>query len=363
MNDRLTRAKVKLLLDHPFFGTLVLYPDWIEDNKISTFGTDGQAIYYNKDFTATLDDDELIGIIIHEVLHCALEHFARQGTREKDRWNLATDYATNDIIIQSGLVLPKNCYYNEDYTNKTAEEIYELLEKKAQYLPFDVHLEGKEGAPKGHKIEKKDWRVIVAQAYAVCKSRGDLPAGLVRAIDELFEPSMDWATLLRIYVTSALKSEYAWYPPNKRHIHNGVYLPSVTGSSIGTVVAGIDTSGSISQKDLTQFLSELVGICETFEDYEIYVLLCDAEVQDETILTPYDKDYRKIKMRGGGGTDFRPVFDRVYEKSINPSILIYFTDLDGMFPNTAPPYDVIWVTKGDSKAPFGITIKFKEVEK
>jgi len=153
------------------------------------------------------------------------------------------------------------------------------------------------------------------------------------------------------------KSDYSWSPPNRRYIHAGLYLPSCRTSDIGTVVVAVDTSGSISQDAINRVAAELSSIVIDFRA-ESYVLYCDSKIQGiEHFL---DGDFPdKLNPKGGGGTSFVPVFEWIDRESINPSFLIYFTDLCGDFPESGPMYPVLWITEGQAlkEVPFGEVIE------
>ncbi len=123
------------------------------------------------------------------------------------------------------------------------------------------------------------------------------------------------------------------------------------------VVVAIDTSGSIEGKQLSSFVSEVIAISRIAPNVEGYVLTCDAAVHD---VIPFDSfSTSTFKPRGGGGTDFRPVFAWVEAAGVEPAVLVYLTDGDGLFPDTQPPYPVVWVIDGESSAgiPFGEVVQ------
>src|SRR5215472_1788128 len=105
---RILKARTTLLLDHPFFGTLLFRLGARPCSSIETMATDGRSLFYNPEFVDTLNAAELAGVLAHEVLHPALQHHTRRGDRDQPRWNIACDYAINPILIDAGLTLPKD---------------------------------------------------------------------------------------------------------------------------------------------------------------------------------------------------------------------------------------------------------------
>jgi predicted metal-dependent peptidase len=135
-------------------------------------------------------------------------------------------------------------------------------------------------------------------------------------------------------------------------------MPSYTGFNAGHIVVAVDTSGSISEKELTVFLSELQQILDMSKPIRCTVLAIDADVHDVTELMPDDSLIDNMPpLKGGGGTSFVPAFEWCTREGIEPATLIYFTDMYGSFPGEVPEYPVIWCSTSKSRpAPFGETI-------
>ena len=125
-----SNARAQLVLQHPFFATLALYLEPVA-GKTETAATDGYHIYYNQAWLEELKEkygvSTVAAIIAHEVMHCALNHITRCGTRDKTLWNIAADYATNLILHEAGFRLPHDALLDPKYKNMSAEQIYEQL--------------------------------------------------------------------------------------------------------------------------------------------------------------------------------------------------------------------------------------------
>jgi predicted metal-dependent peptidase len=188
-------------------------------------------------------------------------------------------------------------------------------------------------------------------------SCGREPANLARPLRENRQSKQDWRALLREFVAATSPCDYRWTPPNRRFIASGLYLPSVERAGVGTIVVAVDTSGSIGEEELEQFAGEINAISDEAKPAAIHIVYCDAVVQSIQQFGPSEPV--ELEPRGGGGTDFRPVFEWVEANQIAPACLIYLTDLCCRSYPQAPEYPVLWVTDSRRTAPFGETIRIK----
>src|SRR5690242_20345889 len=118
---RVQIARSTLLLDQPFFGVLALGLELTEDATCKTAWTNGQSLGFSPAFVDTLTDDELKGLIAHEVMHCACGHPWRRDARDHTRWNEAADYAINAVLRDAGFALPSGALLDASYDGKWAE--------------------------------------------------------------------------------------------------------------------------------------------------------------------------------------------------------------------------------------------------
>ena len=205
--------------------------------------------------------------------------------------------------------------------------------------------------------EADPWRLHLAQAASQARRMGDLPAGLKRVVDALLGPRLDWRQLLARFIQAAARADFSWTPPNRRYLHQGLYLPAMRSDDLSEVVVALDTSGSISTEELQGFGTELSAIMETCAA-TVHLLSCDARVARAETLGRQDLPLR-LEPPGGGGTDFRPAFEWVAQQGISPLCMIYFTDMAcNRFP-PEPPYPVLWVCVGreGTTPPFGEIIR------
>jgi predicted metal-dependent peptidase len=376
------RAKVRLLIAFPFYSSLLLHLNERPTEEIPTLAVDGTNLFYNPSYIESLTREELMSAMCHETLHLALLHLKRVGSRERDRWNHATDYAINALIKQDNMPIKDEWLHDRQYYNKSAEVIYEELpegtgkggtvgENGGTQDDHSVWEDGlgdddaQDGDGQGQaqgqaKFDPAMWKNRVAQAATAARIRGLMPAHMESFVNDLLHPVLDWRVLLRDFIQTAVKSNYRLFPPNKRFIHIPMYLPSMYGEEVEIAVA-IDTSGSVSDEELQTFVSEVRGVTEQFEGFRIHIIQCDAEVNNYALLTAYEGEIPN-KIYGRGGTRFEPPFEYAEEHDLQFSCLIYFTDGYGSFPEE-PMYPTLWVMTSDVEAPFGMTIKYQRETK
>lgn len=216
------------------------------------------------------------------------------------------------------------------------------------------HTTEEEEAGSEGELDEADWQRALVQAATIARGQGKLPGNMKRLIDQMAQPRVDWRSTLRRFVQEVARSDYSFARPNARYVRHGLYLPALHSHEVGVIAVGIDTSGSIDNVLLSQFAAELRAIQDEVKPKEIRVLYCDATIQGEEVFRADDEV--RLTAHGGGGTDFRPVFDRVqHEWDEEPVALIYMTDLWGTFPEHEPPFPTLWVTPFETRqtVPFG----------
>lgn len=368
--QKMTKSRANLVMMQPFFGALALRLKVVEDPAIQTASCDGSTLAFNPKFVNELTVSQCTGLIAHEVMHAALMHHTRRGDRSPKRWNVACDHAVNNILKKSGFDLPSGRYADPAYDGASAEHIYTLLPEDQN----DNNGDGGSGGgnensdPGGdggvqdspnsqnngasasqQNAEETEWKVAVAQAAHVAKQAGRLPAGMERLIEELLEPQLPWRSILRRFMTERANDDFSWKRGNRRFVAQGLYLPSRESEGSGEMVVVIDTSGSIGQKELTEFGNEIKGIVEDVRPSKTYVMYCDASVAHVDEFKPEDK--LEFAAHGGGGTDFRPPFEWLEERHIQPKALVYLTDGYGPFPEEPASFPTMWVINNDRVSP------------
>jgi predicted metal-dependent peptidase len=370
--SNLDKAKTYLVSHEPFFATLMLsmpMREAITDEEkamVPSMGTNGEELMFNREFVDSLDVQELVGVLAHEVMHVALMHPWRCGARDKQLWNMAGDFAINNILDENGFTLPRDGCHDKKYAGMSSEEIYRELLKKIQKqgrqkvvgdgggaLGGDLHdPPSAEKGPSELAESENMARVMIGKAVATAKNMGKLPGSLAKHVDESLEKPSDWASELRRFMTEPLKDNQSWQRQQRRFVHQGIYLPAMYSQGMGRVAVIVDTSGSVYDRT-GEFISEVQSICEDCKPKEIIVIQVDATVQDVQIYEPGEDIV--CKVQGGGGTDLRTGFTWLKKQGIDPVVMVVFTDMETPFPEgkDIPDYPVTWVSTENHKQPFG----------
>jgi predicted metal-dependent peptidase len=387
VRDRLTKARVKMLLKHPFWGNLATRMKLVEASDwCATAATDGRHFYYNTDFIKKLDDDELVFLFGHEVGHCVYNHIGRRGDRNPQVWNMAGDYLINDMLVENNVgkrITAVDILLDPKYRGMTADEIYDELMANAVEIKMtlDMHLDGEgndtnsegkgsDGKSKssGVKIDPETAKKIqdeikeaVLQA-AQAAGAGNVPAGIKRLIQKFTAPKMRWQDLLRIQLESSLKNNYSFMRPSRKSWHTGAVLPGMLPAEHLDVAIAIDTSGSISDDMIRDFLSEVKGMMDMYTTYSIHVFSFDTEVYNPmTFSDDNGEDIADYDAQGGGGTDFDACFRYMKDNDITPKQFIMFTDGYPFNSWGDENYcDSLFVIHGNDQieAPFGVTAHY-----
>jgi predicted metal-dependent peptidase len=199
------------------------------------------------------------------------------------------------------------------------------------------------------------WQQRLAGAAQQAQQAGKLGGTIARMVDHLLQPQLPWRMLLARYMTATARDDFSFMRPSRRE--GDAILPSLRSSQID-LVAAVDTSGSIKADEIDEFLSE-IGAIKGQMRARVLVLPCDSAVAEGApwIFEPWEEITLPGRVTGGGGTDFRPVFQWLDDQGTRPDLLVYFTDAQGPFPHQAPNFPVIWLVKGNEKTPWGQRIQ------
>jgi predicted metal-dependent peptidase len=394
VREKLVTARVGLLLRASFFGNLATRLKLVNaDEWCSTAATDGRHFYYNTRFIELLKPKEIEFLFGHEVLHCVYDHFGRRGDRDPMLFNVANDYCVNADLKKHRVgefITSVPCLYDSKFENKSSEEIYDILYENAEKINLsdlidkllDDHLDGDDGEDGGggsgdekegkgrprlsaeerQKIKDEIKEAMLAAAQA--SDAGSIPLGVKRLIQDLTDPKMNWRELLRMQLESTIKSDYTWMRPSRRGWDMDAVLPGMNRTDAIDIAIYIDMSGSISEAQGKDFLSEVKGIMESFESYKIHVACFDTEVYN---LQQYNSEnldtIEDYELAGGGGTDFDSIFRHLKDEQIEPKRLVVFTDGYPCGSWGDPNYcDTVWIIHGDRNPnpPFGTFALYEE---
>ena len=371
MVNLVTKARSVLVLEAFFWASLVLRLELKEDSTCQTMWTDGKTLGYNLLWTKSITSRKRIGVLAHEACHVMMLHHLRRNGRDPKKWNIACDYAVN-CIVRKIFELPDGALYDSKFEDMSAEEIFSILFGKDKGNDSDddskrgkgktadedddsgdpgecgeirdaKNDDGSEMSNADKKQAEADWKVNIAQAKAQAEKMGQgLGQGLERMIDEILTPTLGADVLMDNFVSEVTYDEYSFKKADRRFIEHNIHLPSLYRERLDTIALAIDTSGSVNQRALNETTANLKHIIET-TGAECYIIHCDSRIHK--IEHYEDGEFPdEVVPVGGGGTDFRPVFDFIEEEAIDPACLLYFTDLYGTFPDEEPLYPVLWIT-------------------
>lgn len=394
VREKLITARIALLLKAPFFGNLATRMQLVNaDDWCPTAATDGRKFYYNTEFIEKLPAKQLEFLVGHEVLHAVYDHMGRRGDRDPMIFNVANDFAVNSDLIDQKVgerinVVPM--LYDPKYRGMSSEEIYDDLMKNAKKISLDQlveqlldeHLDGSgsdgddddedgdkkgKGRPQLTDEEKQQIRDEIREAVlnaAQQAGAGNLPAGVKRLIKDLTEPVIDWRTLLEQQIQSTIKSDFTWMKPSRRGWHMDAIMPGMLPGTQIDICVAIDTSGSISERDIKDFMAEIKGIMEAYDEYKIHVWCFDTDVYNPQVFTSENlEDITAYEPAGGGGTDFMVNYQWMKDNDIEPKKFVMFTDGMPFGEWGDEQYcDVCWIIKGNPgcEPPFGVWAHYEE---
>lgn len=423
--ERISQARTKLVARLPFFGHLALKlrprlckeGDAVDTAAVAPDGT----LVVNEKFLDTLSDTELCFVLAHEVMHPAMLYFERMSTRIPKLWNVAHDFAINLLIKQmsdANIKVLDSALQDDKYRDWSAEEIYDDILKDAVMVQIcqdgqgQGQGQGQQGQGQGQGKQKPgkgqgggrnplndplfgdarpdlaesddgkkaaqgdkgaanrintDWKISIvaaAQKHEKQKGRGSLPSGLMRLIEEFTDPKVDWREQLAKWVgENGRRQDYTYAKPSRRSESVGQYLPSLKKYGVSDITVFVDTSGSIGDTQLKEGLAEIQGVCDDL-GIGVRALVIDADVHDDVKVE--DAYELQQKLSGGGGSDFRPGFERLQEEGYE-GVVIAFTDGDIAIPMDKPEClkGVLWCVYEGCKSPtdrWGETIEIPRDE-
>lgn len=394
------------MLEHPYFGTIASSLKLERSDAVEAFLSDGDRLQYNEGYFEDAEVEDVEFALANGAMHSVLKHQKRAGERHGKLWQLATDFAVNSMLLRNGLSLPDRAHYQTRFEGMYAEEVYEILRSEivdgesddAEEQIRDMeseesdheskeHIEqeksrelrnnyrndhedtDRQKPPEDHRKEEEPEsemdpeeeermaREFLEQLFDKMKHQNTLPKDLKLLVPEYFSHRIGWREILYRYIADHAKSSFSFMPPNMKYLYRGIYLPSLSSDLLRIVVA-IDSSGSIDEALLSTFLGELQSITQQYPNYEIDLITADMKVQSHEVYLP--GELLNYEIKGRGGTDFRPVFEFIDRFIDYPTLLLYFTDGMGHYPENAPPYDLLWIMPEEREVPFGEVVVLQE---
>ena len=407
---RLLVARMRILCNHGFYGLLLMHMIYSIDEGCETAYTDGERIAFSPTFLDDLSDNELDFVMMHEILHVVLQHCLRGEDKDNERYNIAADIVINSTIMHenddkaSSITLSK---YGESMHIApdgkegylyTAEEVYVMLQNKQKNSDSGNKKSkkaGNVGSKKGRaeKVQQsrknmdkpvaKRWddhsqwgkfeedsklRDVWVKNFAECceaikvrdasNYRGTLPIFAQRMLEKLKKPQTDWRTILNDFIQEEI-CDYSFSPPDRRFQDSPFFLPDFNemgkNDNISDILFFIDTSGSISDDDMTTAYSEIKGAIDQYDGkLQGWLGFFDAAIIEPKPFSSFE-EFIVIKPAGGGGTDFQIIFEYVnqYMKEKKPNCIIILTDGYAPFPKEELANDipVLWLINNQNVTP------------
>ena len=422
VEKKLSKVVNVAITDFPFFAVFLMQLQ-LEENDLNganqTMCTNGNKIMFNSGFINKLTFEELCFVELHEVMHVALGHLWRRGTREPQLWNIATDYAVNAILKEVGdaytnaqkrkgsqfirsIKLPKDCLFDEAFIGKSAEEIYNILKDEQKKQKNKGSGKGKGNgsgdgsssyshngetiqSPKNHESwseedKKSDahkrqqqvkWDGNLLSAAEQLKSQGINPGGFARNLAKIKEPQKNWRALLQEFIQEEF-NDYSLTPPDKRFADSDFFLFDFndTIEVVNDILFFVDTSGSMDEADINMCFTEIQGAINQFNNHlHGKLFFFDANVAEKYYdFDDVDGDVSKLIPYGGGGTSYACIFEYINEHQSmfdNINAVIVLTDGYCDYPKESliNGLPILWIyTTPDKKPPYGAytTLERKE---
>lgn len=391
--QRLSRAHLKIVnhIKHCAIGGVVMFGKTSIDETFPTAATNGYETRYGRAFVDDLDEPELRFIVLHENYHKAFRHLTtwlHLYKEDPQLANIACDHVINlkllDLDNGEGFIkmpVKRPGHADPKFKGMDAGQVFRELQKQCQ--------QGGDGSGKGDAtgdksgqgqqgFDQHDWesaeampekqqQEIAAQIDQALR-QGAILAGkrggnIDRSLAELLEPKVNWREMLREFVTTQCmgRDMSSWRRVNRRFVAGGMYLPGYISESVGRILIGVDTSGSIGGRELQEFMSEVVGVAKQVQPEVLDLVYWDSCVaaHEKYGVDELEGLETKTKPKGGGGTSPSCVTSHMRANNLKPECAIILTD--GCVGNDWGgewPCPVLFVITGGNRviAPVGKTV-------
>lgn len=389
-HSKISKAKARLMLDHPFFATLLIRTQVRVTDEVELAATDGNNIYFNPDFLEQCSVEDTMCVLCHEVGHDSLLHSIRLETRNPDVWNQACDHAINLMLKDQKFECPKSVpggwLCDDKYKGWSADRIYDDLRRNppppmpggggSGDKPGKPGKQNASGGKPGAQQPGRDWlhgdvmpnkaatpaeqaaaqqraKQRVASAANMARIAGKLTGELARMVDDMLASKIHWTEVLREFMTRVVKARDNWGRRNRRF--RSIYLPTRRSQEMGPIVFIPDTSGSMWGDDMEKICSEMSHCSMQTRPEHIRVLWADTAVKGEQVFSPDEFAFNKLEPKGGGGTDMRVPLK--YAEQFDPQVVVLMTDGYTPWPDVEPPFPLIVICTTDVACPVGNVIR------
>jgi predicted metal-dependent peptidase len=361
-------CRTKLMLQHPFFGSMAMSCGMKQDDDHDTMYTDGKDIGYSSAFVDAHTVEEIMGVVAHEIAHIFMGHHIRMGKRDHEQWNIACDYAINGWLTDSGMVLPQGGLIDPQYTGMTAEKIYDLLPPQPPEggegggwgeVKQQKNADGSDLSQGQVKQEQASIKQRAMMAANAAKSVGKLPAAIEEIIAKMRRVTVDWGDVVRRFAGGDQPDDYTFSRPQKKYwTQQRIWYPSVKKLGVGDWVIAPDTSGSMSGQELEMALGVINQAIEDYQPESVTIITWSGGCTRHTTLAK-GETMPQLECDDRGGTNVEPLFRYVRDNQIGCDKMFVVSDMGIWdYPDTVPDYPVLWLsTAPDSRfaktPPFG----------
>jgi predicted metal-dependent peptidase len=391
--QRIEKCHVKLMRHKQFclFSGLFMVGTVTVDETTPTARTNGVNVSYGRAFVESLNDKQLAFLILHENMHKAYRHlqvWEKLWKKNAQLANMACDYVINLQIRDydpsgNDVEMPTDAngealgLIDEKYRGMDAHQVFLLLEKEqeeqqggsgggAQGMDEHDWENAQEGTPEEQEQVAKEIEGALRQGAILA---GKMGGNVSREMQDLLTPKVNWKDALRDFVKTSTqgKDQTTWRRLHKRYIGMDIIMPSTYDEKVGSIVVAVDTSGSIGNAELAQFLGEVKCICDEVSPEKIDLLYWDTNVAGhETYMGAELASLTETtQAKGGGGTSPECVPHYMKKESLNPECVIMLTDgyIDRQDPNDwqiGKP--IMWCIKGNPHFNVDVVGKVVHVE-
>lgn len=391
--EDIKKFKIDLMRKMPFYGDIIMKIPIVEDNSIPTAATNGKVIIYNSEYMNSISPAQRRFIIMHEVFHILLFHWKRNKHRIPIFWNVACDYVVNQMLTglsgkfkENGIEIEKpedvccaqycifsaaeDVYYKvleDNKDNDSKDKIYvrkvysnlkngqkELLDKSKFPKDLTVKLARNLSEEEQAKLEL-EVKNLVKDAATKNRSKygsGEVPREILKFVESKMLP---WNKYLSQFLTQVDGDEASYMTPERKYMHMDLIIPGLEKhrEELCEVWAFVDSSGSVNQEELDQYLTQLYRISKQF-GCEMNVAYWDTKVTDVYRRIKRPKELLNCMPCHSGGTDINCIYEYLEENKIKPYVMLILTD--GFFEEA----DVMFKKKNKKKTIMVLTNKHKE---
>lgn len=365
--NSIDKAKIALFKDkrHTFIMTILFGLELEANEELSggMLSTDGYKIYLNEEYINTRDTEGLKADLIHETYHVLFNHIGSAKNKDKRRYNFACDYFINLLLDggDSGVTIDDTFILNDKYKDWALIDIYNDI--KGEDIPKNYKADIIEGRGDTSKLDAHI-KGLISKGKVTAEMRnsfGNIDSRLQRYVNDVLEPKINWREVLIDYFSSYVKGDTSWRKPERRYLPD-LYMPSNMALGMGKISLYIDCSGSIGNKEYSEFISEIQEIVSLLNPEETLIYNWGSSIDEPTAIDKYSPIIDQIELVDKGGTNINTVIDSI--NTNKPEISIVFSDGEFQEEYDNVDTDVLWVIKDNTEfeSKFGTVIHYENVE-